>query len=263
MRNPDQSDGEIFWLSRQCKWCPRSSETSAVGKRNSKRGLRLPFICMLNLTCLLILMGIETRLVNSVMCLMDFSFRPPCGVTETNHLDVKNKITFCCMNEAVLHLFSLGRPAMWSAWWNNLIVFSASVFWTLCWWHILRLSAGSGDAVAGCCGRIDSAALPWILQRSECRLFPPPPWRRGDAVTPQVWSPSPETTRPLGRSGWGRPVLSQPLHASTLRGGICLLCSRAGDLSMTTGMDSLTMCVWISPAETYSISHNVWPSSAS
>lgn len=57
MRNPDQTDADMFWLSGQYKWCPRSSETSAVGKWNSKCGLRLPFILMLNPTCLLILMG--------------------------------------------------------------------------------------------------------------------------------------------------------------------------------------------------------------
>lgn len=125
------------------------------------------------------------------------------------------------------------------------------------------LSLGSWDAVAGWRGRVDSAVLSSILQRNEHGLLSPPPRRRGDAVTQQVWSPSPETTGPLGRSGRGRPVLSQPLHAPTLRGRICLLCSRAGDLSVTARTDSETMCMWISRAETYSISHNVRPRSAS
>lgn len=144
-----------------------------------------------------------------------------------------------------------------------LIFFSASVFWIVLWWRVLPLSVGSWDGVTGWRGRVDSAVLSSILQRNEHGLFSPPPRRRGDAVTPQVWSPSPETTGPLGRSGRGRLVLSQPLHAPTLRGRICLLCSRAGDLSVTASTGSETMCMWISQAETYSISHNVRPRSAS
>lgn len=113
MLHPDQTDAEMFWSSGQHKWCPRSSETSAGGKWNSKCGLCLPFIRMLNLTCLLILMGIKTRSVNSVMCLMDFWFRPWCGggVTETKNKPTFWVWSFCCMNEAVLHLFTLTSSA--------------------------------------------------------------------------------------------------------------------------------------------------------
>lgn len=102
----------------------------------------------------------------------------------------------------------------------------------------LWLSIGPGEALAEWCGWVDPTVLPSILQRREHRLLSPPPWSCRDAVSLQVWSPASETTGPLGRRWRSRLVLPQPLHASSLRGWIRLLRTRARDLCVTTNADS-------------------------
>lgn len=108
----------------------------------------------------------------------------------------------------------------------------------------IRLSAGGRGA--GRRGRV-AATVPWrrcpVLQGDERRLLPPPPGRRGDAVARQVRPPSTQTPGPPGRGRRRGLALAQPLHAAAVGGGLCLLRSGAGDLSVS-GPESCVVGSW-------------------
>lgn len=96
------------------------------------------------------------------------------------------------------------------------------------------VSLGSWEAGTGRSGRDVSPVLSSILQRHEHGLLSPSPWRRGDIVALSLWSSVPKTLGSVGRRGRGRLVFSQPLRASSFRGRICLLRSRARNLRLNT-----------------------------
>lgn len=180
-----------------------------------------------------------------------FSRNPWCGVIITKHLLSKAnnwnplnitllfdlmQLSHICSHSHVLCL-NLHNAIPVISFFSSLLL-CVRDFFVIC---VLHVSAGSWEAVAGWRGRVDSTVLSSTPQRHEHGLLSPPAWHRGDAVAPQVWSPSPETTGPLGGRGRGGLAHPQPLHAPTVRGWICLLRSRAGNLGVNTKKKTQTL----------------------